>query len=141
MKLLSTMDIHSKKDIGKLIWQFLKFGIVGVSNTLISLGIYYLFLWIDKDLYMWGNLVGWVVSVANAFFWNNRYVFKDESRSILKPLIKSYIAYGTSFLLSTLLLYIQVQQLGISELIAPLVVLVVTIPLNFIINKLWTFKK
>ena len=38
--------------------QFLKFGIVGISNTVVSLLIYYGFLWLDADCYLWGNAVG-----------------------------------------------------------------------------------
>ena len=36
------MNTNNKKDFLKIIIQFIKFGIVGVSNTLISLGIYYI---------------------------------------------------------------------------------------------------
>lgn len=56
--------------------QFVKFGLVGAANTLLSLGINYLFIWIDPSLYLWGNFVGWAVSVLNAFYWNNRFVFQ-----------------------------------------------------------------
>ena len=59
------------------IFQFIKFGIVGVSNTAISLAIYYIIYWINPKWYMIGNVAGWVISVANAFFWNNKYVFKS----------------------------------------------------------------
>ena len=53
------------------IFQFVKFGIVGVSNTAISLIVYYIIYWINPEWYMIGNVAGWVISVANAFFWNN----------------------------------------------------------------------
>ena len=39
--------------------QFIKFAIVGASNTLVSLAIYYFFLWLDPSWYLWGNVVGW----------------------------------------------------------------------------------
>lgn len=126
-----------------LLWQFIKFCLVGVSNTLISLAIYYLFLAIDKELYIWGNTVGFIVSVLNAFYWGNRVVFQSKDNSwkqIAKRLLKSYITYGSTFLLSTLLLYLEVQRWGVSEWLAPLLNLVITIPLNFIINKFWTFR-
>lgn len=123
--------------------QFIKFGIVGVSNTAISLVIYYLFIWLNPALYIVGNTVGWVVSVANAFFWNNRYVFHSENNgkgALLKKIGKTYLSYGATFLLSTLLLYLQVDVAGWSEQIAPLVNLLITIPLNFLLNKFWTFR-
>lgn len=126
-----------------LVKQFIKFGLVGVSNTLVAWACYYLFLWIDEDLYMVGSIVGTVVSIANAFFWNDRFVFKgseNDWRSRLKRLGKTYVSYGGTSLLSTVLLWLEVQ-LGVSKVVAPVVNLIITIPLNFIINKFWTFKK
>ena len=40
-RLLDKFNIHSKEDFWKFVWQFVKFGLVGVSNTLISLAVYY----------------------------------------------------------------------------------------------------
>lgn len=136
--------LKDKESIKPLVTQFIKFGIVGVSNTLISLAVYYIFVLIDTNLYMLGNVVGWIVSVLNAFYWGNRVVFKQESntrREILTRLLKSYISYGGTFLLSTLLLWLEVNCWGVSEWLAPIVNLIITIPLNFVINKLWTFRK
>lgn len=123
--------------------QFIKFGIVGVSNTLISLAIYYLFVWIDKDLYMWGNIIGWIVSVGNAFYWNNKYVFKTQNTSwtdTFRRILKTYLSYGGTFLLSTALLYLEVNFWSVSEWLAPVINLLITIPLNFVLNKLWAFR-
>ena len=124
--------------------QFVKFGLVGAVNTLLSLGINYLFIWIDPSLYLWGNFAGWVVSVLNAFYWNNRFVFQKSAatrKELWLRLGKSYVSYGASFLLSTLLMWLEVQVLGLSEWLSPIVTLVITIPLNFVVNKLWTFRK
>lgn len=123
--------------------QFLKFGLVGVSNTAVSLAVYYLFLWVDDRLYLWGNVVGWVVSVANAFYWNNKYVFTEHSEGIaalIKRLLRTYLSYGATFLLSTVLLYLEVDVLHWSAVISPIMNLLVTIPLNFLLNKFWTFQ-
>lgn len=123
--------------------QFVKFGIVGVSNTGISLLIYYIFIWIDPEYYLLGNIVGWIVSVANAFFWNNSFVFQkaaENARSLLKRAGKTYLSYGATFLLSTVLLYVEVDVLNWSEIICPILNLLVTIPLNFVFNKFWTFR-
>ena len=101
-------------------------------------------MWIDPDLYIWGNGAGWAVSVLNAFYWGNRVVFRQESntpKELLARLMKSYLSYGGTFLLSTLLLWLEVGVWGLSEWLAPIVNLFVTIPLNFIINKFWTFRK
>lgn len=122
--------------------QFLKFGIVGLSNTLVSLAVYYVFLWVNPKLYLVGNVIGWVVSVANAYYWNNKYVFGDGQKGLrqtLKKLSKTYLSYGATFVLSTLLLYIEVDILSWSSVISPFVNLIITIPLNFLLNKFWAF--
>ncbi len=45
-----------KKVSRSTVLQFVKFGIVGVSNTLVSLGVYYVFIWIDPAWYLLGNV-------------------------------------------------------------------------------------
>ena len=94
--------------------QFIKFGLVGVSNFVISTGIYYLFIWFDPSLYIVGGFVGSVVSIANAFFWNNKFVFKGKDNSfkmLMYKLLKTYISYGGSSLLSIFLLWAEVSLL------------------------------
>ena len=143
-RLFAKMGIHNREKFFAVMWQFIKFGIVGVSNTLISLAIYYIFVFISKDLYLWGQVVGWVVSVFNAFYWNNKYVFRSEKtgfRSVLNRLFKTYLTYGATFLLTTVLLYLEVDVWHMSEFIAPLINLLISIPLNFLLNKFWAFKK
>ena len=130
----------TREYITSLFFQFVKFGIVGVLNTLISLAIYYIFVFINPRLYLVGNTVGFVVSVLNSYFWNNKYVFKKTQKGNAKPLIKVFISYGSTFLLGTFLLYLMVDVIRISAFIAPIINLMVTIPLNFLLNRFWAFK-
>lgn len=139
-QLLNTLKGINKSNWKETLVQFIKFGFIGASNTLISTAVYYLFVWIDPKLYFIGNVVGWVVSVFNSFFWNNRLVFRDSQFSWWQKLIRTYIAYGGSFIVGSILLALQVQVLGISEWIAPWINMVITIPLNFVLNKFWAFK-
>ena len=124
--------------------QFIKFGLVGVSNTLVAWICYYLFLWIDEDLYIVGSVVGGIVSIANAFYWNDKFVFKSNNndwRSKLNRLGKTYISYGGTSLFGLFLLWVEVRFLGVSKLLAPPLNLIITIPLNFMLNRNWTFGK
>ncbi len=142
--LFSRLGAETPEERRALVLQFVKFGLVGVSNTLVSWAVYYLFLWLNEDLYMAGTVAGAVVSIYNAFFWNDRFVFKGGDRdrkSRLKRLGKTYVSYGFTSLLSIALLWGEVNLLGISKALAPIVTLVVTIPLNFLINKFWTFRR
>jgi putative flippase GtrA len=138
MKLFSRQNL-SKEEAWNLIKQFIKFGIVGVSNTLISLLIYYILVYL-KINYIIANTIGFIVSVVNAYYWNNKFVFKKNSSFGIKAIIKTFISYGTTFLLSTILLILMVHYLGISKIISPIIILIITVPLNFLLNKFWAFK-
>ena len=120
------------------IFQFIKFSIVGLSNTIVALGIYYFLLWLNVDYFI-ANIVSWVSSVFNSFFWNNRYVFKTEIHWI-KSLIKTYIAYSASLVIGLIIMYILIDVMLISKFLAPIFTLFITVPINFILNKFWTFR-
>lgn len=122
-----------------MIKQFIKFGVVGISNTLIALMVYYFFLFLGCN-YLVSNIFSWLVSVLNAYFWNNRYVFKNNVYW-LKALLKTYLSYGFSFMLSMLLLWVSVEKFDVSQILAPILVLLITTPMNFVMNKYWTFRR
>lgn len=123
--------------------QFIQFGIVGLTNTFISYFSYLVFYKLGCH-YLIASMLSFVVSVTNSFYWNNKYVFKEEveeKRNLLKTYVKTFIAYSaTGLILANVLLIIWIQILGIGEVIAPLINLIVTIPVNFIINKYWAFR-
>ena len=132
-----------KKISGKLVLQFMKFGIVGISNTLVSLIVYYIFIYFGIH-YIIANTAGFILGTINAYFWNNKYVFKileKEKRSHAKTGVKVFITYGITYLLSTILLLLWVDILGISQTIAPIFNVFITTPLNFMMNKLWAFSE
>lgn len=143
-QLFLKLGVTDKDSFWKLFWQFFKFGLVGLSNTAVSMAVYYLFLWMDQDLYMLGSVLGTILSIANAFVWNDIFVFSGNARdfkSVIKRLGKTYISYGGTSLLSNVMLWVEVTVFSVSKEVAPIVNLIVTIPLNFVINKLWTFHK
>ena len=135
--------LRVKEKIAKRIVQFFVFCIVGVGNTIISYGVYYIFLLLKWN-YIAGNITGFVVSVTNAFYWNNKYIFKKKEgkrRSLFKAYIKTFMVYGVSGLfLSNILLIFWVEVLGVPEAWGPVLNLLVTVPTNFFLNKLWAFK-
>ena len=117
--------------------QFLKFGLVGISNTLISLIVYYIWMFLIGN-YIQAVIVAWILSVLNAFYWNKKYVFNSRTHLCL-ALIKTYLSYGASLVISVILLVILIERLGVSTMIAPLISLIVTVPINFLLNKFWAF--
>lgn len=137
--------------IFKSYMQFLRFGVVGLSNTLISYFLYTISLLLFRYMhilptvdYIAAQVIAFIMSVLWSFYWNNRIVFVLEDgkeRSILKALIKTYISYSfTGLFLNSILLMLWVKIFHISEYIAPLINLIISVPVNFLINKFWAFK-
>lgn len=133
------------------VMQFVRFGIVGVSNTIISYVIYVVCLLFFQKMgilknidYIIAQVTQFVLSVLWSFYWNNRMVFtlkEGEKRSVWKALIKTYISYSfTGLFINSALLIVWVKVMHISEFIAPVINLLISVPLNFIINKFWAFK-
>ena len=125
------------------VYQFIKFGIVGLSNTLIGYVVYSICVFLGMH-YLMANFVGFIVSVVNAFYWSDRYVFKksnNEQRGVVLAFIKTIVAYAsTGLVLNSLLLMLFINKLGISEYMAPILILLITVPTNFVLNKYWSFK-
>ena len=130
--------------------EFLQFGLVGVSNTIISDLLYVVTLLLVsksgvKFDYIIANIVSWLLSVLWSFYWNNKFVFKKEEgekRNIWAALFKTYVSYGfTGLILNNILSVLWVSVLHISKMLAPIINLVISIPINFFMNKLWAFGK
>lgn len=98
--------------------QFVKFGIVGMSNTLIYYIVYVILVALSVN-YLVSSLIGFFMSVSNSYYWNDRYVFtedEEESRIWWKTYIKTFLAYaGTGLILNNLLLILWVRVCGIHE--------------------------
>jgi len=123
-----------------LVKQFLKFGTVGVSNTIISIVIYNGLLFLDVHFII-AYSVAFIVSVINAYIWNRKYVFVAIVNQEKKTFLKVFLSYGSTFFLGMALLFVMVQYFDISESLAQILLLFITIPVNFLLNKLWAFNE
>ena len=130
--------------------EFLQFGLVGVSNTVVSYLLYVVTLVLVSKSgvtfdYIIANVVSSVLSVLWSFYWNNKFVFKKEEgehRNIWAALFKTYVSYGfTGLILNNVLSVIWVSVLHVSKMIAPIINLIINIPINFFLNKIWAFGK
>lgn len=124
----------------KALIQFIKFIIIGFSNAFINLAIYYGIILINKNLYLLANTIGYTCGILNSFYWNNKFVFKNSSEKKMHSFIKTFMCYGITYLLQTALLFIMVDIFKWSRFIAPLINIVITTPINFLLNKYWAFK-
>ena len=129
------MKTNWKNEIVKLI----KFGMVGVLNTFNSLWIYYLLISFHSN-YLLATILGYIISSIIGYFLNKIWVFKEKTKS-KKSLIRYYIVYLSSLGLNVLLMYLWVDCLNLSDKIAPILTLLITVPYNFIFSRLWIFNE
>lgn len=150
-------------------WQFIKFGLVGISNTVVSYVTYSVCYYVFHTNAHVANIMGFIISVLNAYLWQSRFVFKEseegEHRVWWQVLIKTYVSYAFSGLfLTEILLVLWLNVLKISQYLSPLTALfenfgikmttedaavslapflnmVITIPINFCINKFWAYRQ
>ncbi|MBR1803362.1 MAG: GtrA family protein [Muribaculaceae bacterium] len=67
-----------KAEMRKTSIQLLKYGVIGVMNTLITLVSFYLLNTWAGVSYGIANIVGYVLGVINSFLWNRNWVFKTH---------------------------------------------------------------
>lgn len=117
---------------------------MGLANNLIYYVVYTICLVLNIH-YIIAGTVAFFVSVINAFYFNDKYVFvskEETNRKWWKTFIKTFLSYaGTGLILNNILLIVWVDIVGLKEIVAPLLNLFITVPLNYIINKFWTFRE
>lgn len=120
--------------------QFIKFLIVGLSNTLIT----FLSFKILTDLLLINdsisNIISYIIGVTNSFFFNKLWTFKSKIIS-LKELIYFIISFLISFLLQFIVYKTFKNLLLINKDIAFLIGMVIYTSTNFLLNKYITFNK
>lgn len=150
--------------------QFIKFGLIGVLNTIIHYAVFILLDAVGVP-YIIAYAVGFILSTLHAFLWGNFCLFKQdntkEKRVWWKALLKVYAAYLTGFILSSTLmwLWVDIIHLGnyfmflsglvqlipfldiqdipmfLSKTIGFCIDICITLPINYTMNKRWAYKQ
>lgn len=124
--------------------EFVKFCMVGLSSAVVMYGTYVV-IWILTENYYIANIVGFIFSTTNSFFWNSHSVFKFQKKSwseLFLAYLKTLSIYAlTGLVFSNILLFIWVEKCRIPELIAPFINIIIVTPANYILNRCWAFQK
>lgn len=151
MKQKISAFLHSAR--GAVIFQFIRFGLVGVSNTAISYGCemlcyYVLFSGVfrnDAVKVFVTSLLSFVVSVTNSYIWNSRFVFRSREKKTVSEHLWAYLktvaCYALTGLLLAPILKLRLTRLGMAYWLAGILSLIVSVPLNFVLNKFWAFSQ
>lgn len=119
--------------------QLLKFGLVGGSGYLINLGVFAV-LTDNLGVYHLAAAIGaFCVAVTSNFLWNRHWTFgPGEGRASFQA--ARFFAVSIAALgLNLVVLEALVSQHTVGDLTAQAIAVAVTMPFNFLGNKLWTF--
>jgi putative flippase GtrA len=122
-----------------LVIQFVKFGTVGVSNTLLTFLVYTLLLKVFGVWYLAASAIGFLVGAINGFLWNRRWTFKEHVGDLLTP-VRWGIVQGCGLGLNLLLLFLLVHSAGVDKLLSQALATGVVTVLTFLANRAWTFR-
>ncbi|MEI8273783.1 MAG: GtrA family protein, partial [Paludibacter sp.] len=112
--------------------QLLKFGIVGVANTLLTALTIWLLLKVLHYTDYLSNIIGYCIGLINSFIWNRKWTFRS-SKSKLKSMIPFLIVFIISYIGNLSSVIISVDYLMIDPNIAQIFGIIVYSVLNFIL--------
>ena len=119
--------------------QFVKFAIVGVSNTAITFVVYTALLKGAGISYLIASAFGFIAGATNGFLWNRRWTFSDHVGDAYTP-VRWGIVQGLGLLIDETLLYLLVHDGGVGKLLAQALAIVVVTVTTFVLNRAWTFR-
>lgn len=148
MKKIVNMD----DNLCQTVVQLLKYGVIGVGNTLITLVVFYVMNTLMGISYGLSNVAGYVLGVINSFVWNRTWVFKTNKnigREALLFVVGFLLCMGLQLVVSWVLLEgLGMKDMTISWLpmkntgqnVVMLIAMVCYTLANYVYNRLVTFK-
>jgi putative flippase GtrA len=138
-----------KKSISDLLKQYrelIRYGIVGVLTTVVSLGSYYLCVTTILDAedpfgLQAANVISWILAVTFAYFANRIYVFESQNQNRLREAAAFYTARVSTLLLDMGGMFLLVTVFGTNHKIAKLAMQVVILVANYLVSKFMVFRK
>lgn len=126
--------------------EIINYLIVGGLTTIVSLGSYYLCIYTFLDPDVWyqlqaANIISWICAVTFAYFANRIFVFKSKNQKKFKEAVSFYSSRVATLLMDMGIMFVFVTLLHLNDKIMKLVVQVVVTVANYILSKLFVFKK
>ena len=120
--------------------QLVRFGMVGGVSFVVNLVVYTLFVHAVGVDYRVASIVAWLVAVLNNFVLNRHWTFDASGDRAHRQAIRFLLVSLAAEALSLLLLTLFVQGAGIAKVPAQALAVAGAMPLNFLGNKLWSFR-
>jgi dolichol-phosphate mannosyltransferase len=119
--------------------QLAKFCVVGASGYAVNLAVYATLLAVGVH-YLPAAVCSFLVAVTNNYLWNRLWTFRHQRGH---PVFQGFrfLLVSTVALAANLAFLSTLVALGVSELPAQAIAIVLVTPWNFVANKLWSFRR
>jgi dolichol-phosphate mannosyltransferase len=118
--------------------QLVKFGIVGASGYVINLVVF-------AALLSWGAhvaaAISFVVAAGSNYWWNRHWTFVHQKSHIGAQGARFFIVSLAAFAVNQLWLVLFIDLLHWRKVVSQAIAIILVTPLNFLGNKLWSFRK
>ena len=119
--------------------QLVKFCLVGATGYAVNLVVYTVLLELAGFHYLPAAIGSFLVAVTNNYLWNRAWTFRHQRGHVVlqgaRFLLVSTLALGANLLVLHLLV-----EAGLGEVVAQAIAIVLVTPVNFVGNKLWSFR-
>jgi putative flippase GtrA len=120
--------------------QLFKFCAVGASGYVVNLSVFALCVEVLDLHYLVAATAAFVVAVTNNFWWNRHWTFHARGGHAGFQAARFFTVSVGAFLFAALVLELLVSVAGLPELPSQAMAIVAATPLNFIGNKMWSFR-
>jgi putative flippase GtrA len=120
--------------------QLIKFCAVGASGYVVNLSVFAVCVEVLDLHHLVAATLAFVVAVTNNFWWNRHWTFRAGSGHAGFQAARFFTVSVGAFLFAALVLELLVSVVGLPKLLSQAIAIVVATPLNFIGNKMWSFR-
>lgn len=120
--------------------QFIKFSMVGVMNTAIHYGVFYILFSFAGVYHLLASGIGFCAAVTHSYLLNKFWTFKRRGSCVRAEFSKFFIVSLLSLGVNLAGMLIFVELLTVHPPVAQLVTIGITLLINFLGNKFWTFR-
>ncbi|MDX6476038.1 MAG: hypothetical protein QOH95_1549, partial [Gaiellaceae bacterium] len=117
--------------------QLFKFGLVGASGFAINLVVYRLLLSHGAHK---AAAVSFVVAAASNYWWNRHWTFVDQKSQFVLQGARFFAVSLAAFAVNQLWLVLFIDVLNWRKVLSQAIAIILVTPLNFLGNKLWSFR-
>lgn len=121
--------------------QLVRFGLVGASGYIVNLAVFALAVHPLGVGYRVAAVLSFLVSVLNNFWWNRHWTFSAREGHAGFQAARFFIVSIVAFAFSYGVLVLLVETAGLAKVPAQAVAIVAATPLNFLGQKLWSFRR